>query len=743
MKKQKKKLTTPSDRHYHETDSSKEGKCPVMHGANTDTNSSVMSWWPNALNLDILHQHDTKTNPLGKDFNYREEFGKLDFEGLKNDLKKLMTESQDWWPADWGHYGGLMIRMAWHSAGTYRTADGRGGSNTGNQRFAPLNSWPDNVNLDKARRLLWPLKKKYGNKISWADLFILAGNMAYESMGFKTFGFGGGREDIWHPEKDIYWGAEKEWLAKSRYSNNSDSESLENPLAAVQMGLIYVNPEGVDGKPDPLKTAKDVRTTFKRMAMNDEETVALTAGGHTVGKAHGSGDASLLGPNPEGAPIEHQGFGWMNPKGKGNAEDTVTSGLEGAWTTHPDKWNHDYFYLLLTYDWELKKSPAGAWQWEPINIKEEDKPFDAHKPGIRRNPMMTDADMALKMDPEYRKIAERFYKDPEYFAQAFARAWFKLTHRDLGPNSRYLGPDVPKEDLIWQDPVPAVNYTLSDTEIEGIKAKLLNSGLTHTDLINTAWDNARTFRCSDYRGGANGARIRLAPQKDWEGNEPQRLDKVLNKLAEIQESLNKKVSIADLIVLGGSAAIEKAAQEAGVNIKVPFYPGRGDATAEMTDIESFAVLEPIHDGYRNWLKKDYSVKPEELLLDRTQLMGLTAPEMTVLIGGMRVLGTNYGGTKHGVFTDRVGVLSNDFFVNLTDMSYTWNPVSDNLYHVVDRKTGQTKWSATRVDLVFGSNSVLRAYAELYAQNDSKEKFINDFVKAWVKVMNADRYDLKK
>ena len=743
MKKQKKKLTTPSDRHYHETDSSKEGKCPVMHGANTDTNSSVMSWWPNALNLDILHQHDTKTNPLGKDFNYREEFGKLDFEGLKNDLKKLMTESQDWWPADWGHYGGLMIRMAWHSAGTYRTADGRGGSNTGNQRFAPLNSWPDNVNLDKARRLLWPLKKKYGNKISWADLFILAGNMAYESMGFKTFGFGGGREDIWHPEKDIYWGAEKEWLAKSRYSNNSDSESLENPLAAVQMGLIYVNPEGVDGKPDPLKTAKDVRTTFKRMAMNDEETVALTAGGHTVGKAHGSGDASLLGPNPEGAPLEHQGFGWMNPKGKGNAEDTVTSGLEGAWTTHPDKWNHDYFYLLLTYDWELKKSPAGAWQWEPINIKEEDKPFDAHKPGIRRNPMMTDADMALKMDPEYRKIAERFYKDPEYFAQAFARAWFKLTHRDLGPNSRYLGPDVPKEDLIWQDPVPAVNYTLSDTEIEGIKAKLLNSGLTHTDLINTAWDNARTFRCSDYRGGANGARIRLAPQKDWEGNEPQRLDKVLNKLAEIQESLNKKVSIADLIVLGGSAAIEKAAQEAGVNIKVPFYPGRGDATAEMTDIESFAVLEPIHDGYRNWLKKDYSVKPEELLLDRTQLMGLTAPEMTVLIGGMRVLGTNYGGTKHGVFTDRVGVLSNDFFVNLTDMSYTWNPVSDNLYHVVDRKTGQTKWSATRVDLVFGSNSVLRAYAELYAQNDSKEKFINDFVKAWVKVMHADRYDLKK
>ena len=637
-----------------------------------------------------------------------------------------------------------MIRMAWHSAGTYRIADGRGGSNTGNQRFAPLNSWPDNVNLDKARRLLWPIKRKYGNKLSWADLFILAGNMAYESMGFKTFGFGGGRQDIWHPEKDIYWGSEKEWLAptKSRYSDDKNRESLENPLAAVQMGLIYVNPEGVDGNPDPLRTAQDVRMTFKRMAMNDEETVALTAGGHTVGKTHGNGDASLLGPDPESAGFEEQGFGWSNPKGKGNAEDTVTSGLEGAWTTTPDRWNHTYFHLLLNYEWELKKSPAGAWQWEPINIKEEDKPFDAHVPGVRRNPMMTDADMAMKMDPEYRKISERFYKDPEYFADVFARAWFKLTHRDLGPKSRYLGPDVPKEDLIWQDPIPAVDYTLSKAEIEDIKSKLLGCGLTATELINTAWDSARTFRGSDYRGGANGARIRLAPQKDWVGNEPERLRKVLKKLEELQQALDKKVSIADLIVLGGSAAVEKAAQEAGVDIKVPFSPGRGDATAEMTDAESFDVLEPIHDGYRNWLKKDYAVQPEELMLDRTQLMGLTAPEMTVLVGGMRVLGTNYGGTKHGVFTDRIGMLTNDFFVNLTDMSYKWEPVSDNMYNIVDRKTGKTKWTATRVDLVFGSNSVLRSYAEVYAQDDNKKKFVKDFVKAWVKVMNADRFDLK-
>lgn len=724
-------------------ENSNKGKCPFHHGANTETHNSVMDKWPNALNLDILHQHDTKTNPLGESFNYAEEFKKLDLEALKSDLKKLMTESQDWWPADWGHYGGLMIRMAWHSAGTYRLADGRGGANTGNQRFAPLNSWPDNVNLDKARRLLWPIKKKYGNKISWADLFILAGNMAYESMGFKTFGFAGGREDIWHPEKDIYWGGEKEWLAKSRYSSSSDSESLENPLAAVQMGLIYVNPEGVDGKPDPLKTAKDVRTTFKRMAMNDEETVALTAGGHTVGKAHGNGDASILGSNPESADLETQGFGWVNPKGKGNAEDTVSSGLEGAWTTTPDKWNHTYFHLLLNYEWELKKSPAGAWQWEPINIKEEDKPFDAHVPNVRRNPMMTDADMAMKMDPEYRKISEKFYKDPKYFEEVFARAWFKLTHRDLGPKSRYLGADAPKLDLIWQDPIPTVDYKLTDSEIEDLKTKLLNCGLTRTELINTAWDSARTFRCSDYRGGANGARIRLTPQKDWEGNEPKRLEKVLNKLTEVQAGLNKKISIADLIVLGGSAAIEKAAHDAGVNIKVPFYSGRGDTTQEMTDAESFSVLEPIHDGYRNWLKKDYAVKPEELLLDRTQLMGLTAPEMTALIGGMRVLGTNYGGTKHGVFTDKVGVLSNDFFVNITDMNYSWKPVSDNLFNIVDRKSGEIKWTATRVDLVFGSNSVLRSYVEVYAQDDNKEKFIKDFVNAWTKVMNADRYDLKK
>lgn len=723
---------------------STKGKCPVHHGANTDTKSSVMSWWPNALNFDILHQHDSKTNPYRDGFNYREEFQKLDFEALKNDLKELMTSSQDWWPADWGHYGGLMIRLAWHSAGTYRIADGRGGSNTGNQRFAPLNSWPDNANLDKARRLLWRIKKKYGNKLSWADLFILAGNMAYESMGFKTFGFGGGREDIWHPEKDIYWGAEKEWLAptKSRYADEENRESLENPLAAVQMGLIYVNPEGVDGNPDPLRTAKDIRTTFKRMAMNDEETVALTAGGHTVGKTHGNGDASKLGASPEGAPIEHQGMGWMNPQGKGNAEHTVTSGLEGAWTTHPNRWNHDYFYLLLTYDWELKKSPAGAWQWEPINIKEEDKPFDAHVPGVRRNPIMTDADMAMKMDPEYRKISERFYKDPAYFAETFARAWFKLTHRDLGPKSRYLGPDVPAEDLIWQDPVPAVDYTLSDSEIEELKIKLLNCGLTPVELINTAWDSARTFRNSDYRGGANGARIRLEPQIGWEGNEPERLKKVLAKLEEVRATLSKKVSMADLIVLAGTAAIEKAAREAGVDVKVPFSPGRGDATQEMTDAESFDVLEPIHDGFRNWQKKNYVVTPEELMLDKAQLLGLTAPEMTALVGGMRVLGTNYGGTKHGVFTDRPGLLSTDFFVNFTDMRYNWVPVSDTLYNVIDRKTGETRWTATRVDLVFGSNSILRAYAEFYAQDDNRERFVIDFVAAWSKVMDADRFDLR-
>ena len=718
------------------------GKCPVMHGANTGSDQSVMSWWPKALNLDILHQHDKKTNPLGEEFNYAEEFKKLDLEAVKNDLKNLMTESQDWWPADWGHYGGLMIRMAWHSAGTYRVADGRGGANTGNQRFAPLNSWPDNANLDKARRLLWPIKRKYGNKLSWADLMILAGNMAYESMGLKTFGFAGGREDIWHPEKDIYWGSEKEWLAPtgsegSRYSGERD---LENPLAAVMMGLIYVNPEGVDGNPDPLKTARDMRITFKRMAMNDEETVALTAGGHTVGKAHGNGDASTLGPDPEEAGLENQGFGWINPKGA--AGNTVTSGIEGAWTTHPTRFDNEYFELLLKYDWQLTKSPAGAWQYEPVNIAEEDKPLDAHNPNVRRNPMMTDADMALKVDPEYRKISEKFHQNPAYFQEVFARAWFKLTHRDLGPKSRYLGADVPAEDLIWQDPIPTVDYTLSDAEIEDLKAKLLNSGLTRTELINTAWDSARTFRGSDFRGGANGARIRLEPMKNWEGNEPARLEKVLNKLTEIQSTLDKKVSIADLIVLGGSAAVEQAAKDAGFDVKVPFAAGRGDATQEQTDVESFEELEPLHDAYRNWLKKDYVVTPEELMLDKTQLLGLTAPEMTVLIGGMRVLGTNYGGTQHGVFTDKVGVLTNDFFVNLTDMNFKWEPVAENLYNIVDRKSGATKFTATRVDLVFGSNSILRSYAEVYAQDDNKEKFVNDFIKVWTKVMNADRFDLK-
>ena len=728
-----------------ENNSNSGGKCPfsgaqVKQGTDVPNNSF---WWPNALNLDILHQHDTKTNPLGEDFNYAEEFKKLDFEALKTDLKKLMTESQDWWPADWGHYGGLMIRMAWHSAGSYRIADGRGGSGTGNLRFAPLNSWPDNGNLDKARRLLWPIKKKYGNKISWADLMILAGNMAYESMGFKTFGFAGGREDIWHPEKDIYWGSENTWLAvsggeKSRYSGERD---LENPLAAVMMGLIYVNPQGVDGNPDPLKTAQDMRVTFDRMAMNDEETVALTAGGHTVGKAHGNGDANALGPEPEAADVETQGFGWLNPKGNGNGPDTITSGLEGAWTSHPDKWNHTYFDILFNHEWELKKSPAGAWQWEPINMKEEDKPVDAHNPSVRKNPIMTDADMALKMDPEYRKISEKFRNDPAYFEDVFARAWFKLTHRDLGPRSRYLGPDAPQEELIWQDPVPTVDYTLSEAEIEDLKAKLLNCGLTATELINTAWDSARTFRGSDFRGGANGARIRLAPQKDWQGNEPERLQKVLDKLTELQAGLSKKVSLADLIVLGGTAAVEKAAHAAGVNIKVPFAPGRGDATAEMTDAESFDVLEPLHDGFRNWVKSDYKVQPEEMLLDKAQLMRLTAHEMTALIGGMRVLGTNYGGSKHGVFTDNVGVLSNDFFVNLTDMNYSWKPTGKNSYNIVNRKTGETRWTATRVDLVFGSNSILRSYAEVYAQDDNKEKFVKDFVAAWTKVMNADRYDL--
>ena len=714
------------------------GKCPVMHGAVTSNEMTNMDWWPKALNLDILHQHDAKTNPMGADFNYREELKKLDVNALKNDLKALMTNSQDWWPADWGHYGGLMIRMAWHSAGTYRIADGRGGAGTGNQRFAPLNSWPDNANLDKARRLLWPIKQKYGNKISWADLMILAGNMAYESMGLKIFGFAFGREDIWHPEKDIYWGSEKEWLAPSGAKNSrySGERDLENPLAAVMMGLIYVNPEGVDGKPDPLKTAHDMRVTFERMAMNDEETVALTAGGHTVGKCHGNGDAANLGPAPEGAELDEQGLGWMNHTKRGIGRNTVTSGIEGAWTTHPTQWDNGYFYLLFTYEWELKKSPAGAWQWEPINIKEEDKPVDVEDPSIRYNPIMTDADMALKMDPAYRKISERFYQDPAYFSEVFARAWFKLTHRDMGPKARYIGPDVPKEELIWQDPIPAGRC---DYDVDAVKAKIAASGLSISEMVSTAWDSARTFRGSDKRGGANGARIRLAPQKDWQGNEPQRLAKVLAVLEKIAAEAG--ISVADTIVLAGNLGVEMAAKAAGVAITVPFASGRGDATLEQTDVASFDVLEPLADGFRNWLKKDYVVKPEELLLDRAQLMRLTAPEMTVLIGGMRVLGTNYGGTSHGVLTDNVGVLSNDFFVNLTDMRYTWKPTGRNSYEICDRKTGQAKWTATRVDLVFGSNSILRAYAEIYAQQDNQQKFVHDFVAAWSKVMNADRFDL--
>ena len=718
--------------------SESHSKCPVMHGALTSGGQSVTEWWPKTLNLDILHQHDRKTDPMGDGFDYREAVKTLDFEALKKDLHALMTESQSWWPADWGHYGGLMIRMTWHAAGTYRIADGRGGAGTGNQRFAPINSWPDNANLDKARRLLWPIKKKYGNKLSWADLIAYAGTIAYESMGLKTYGFAFGREDIWHPEKDTYWGSEKEWLAPSgsegtRYSGERD---LANPLAAVMMGLIYVNPEGVDGKPDPLKTAHDVRVTFERMAMNDEETVALTAGGHTVGKCHGNGDAALLGPEPEGAGIEEQGLGWNNHTKRGIGHDAVTSGLEGAWTTNPTQWDNGYFDMLLNHEWKSVKSPAGAWQWEPVDIEEGDKPVDAEDASVRHNPVMTDADMAMKMDPEYRKISERFAKDPAYFSEVFARAWFKLTHRDMGPRTRYIGPDAPGEDLIWQDPVPAgsTNY-----DVDAVKAKIAASGLSISDTVSTAWDSARTFRGSDKRGGANGARIRLAPHKDWEGNEPKRLARVLDVLEGI--AADTGASVADVIVLAGNVGIEQAAKAAGVDVAVPFAPGRGDATAEMTDATAFEVLEPLHDGYRNWVKEDYVVTPEEMMLDRTQLMGLTAPEMTVLVGGMRVLGTNHGGTKHGVFTDREGALTNDFFVNLTDMAYTWKPVDDNLYEIRDRKTDQLKWTATRVDLVFGSNSILRSYAEVYAQDDNKEKFVRDFVAAWTKVMNADRFDL--
>ncbi|MDT8856354.1 catalase/peroxidase HPI [Paracoccaceae bacterium Fryx2] len=709
------------------------GKCPVMHGGITTTATTATDWWPNALNLDILHQHDSKTNPMGTAFSYRDEVRKLDVPALKADLHALMTDSQDWWPADWGHYGGLMIRMAWHSAGSYRMADGRGGGGTGNQRFAPLNSWPDNVNLDKARRLLWPIKKKYGNRLSWADLMILAGNVAYESMGLKTFGFAFGREDIWHPEKDTYWGSEKEWLGATRYEGDA-RESLENPLAAVQMGLIYVNPEGVGGVSNPLRTAQDIRLTFARMAMDDEETVALTAGGHTVGKCHGNGNAALLGREPEAAGVEEQGLGWHNPAVPGNGRHTVSSGIEGAWTTHPTKWDNGYFKLLLGYDWELRKSPAGATQWEPINIREEDKPVDVEDPSIRVNPIMTDADMAMKMDPAYRAISERYFADPAHFSEVFARAWFKLTHRDMGPKVRYIGPEVPAEDLIWQDPVPAGR---TDYDVTSVKARIAASRLSVSDLVTTAWDSARTFRASDMRGGANGARIRLSPQKDWVGNEPERLARVLGVLEGIAAETG--ASVADVIVLAGNTGVEWAAAAAGFPVTVPFTPGRGDATDAMTDAASFDVLEPIHDAYRNWLKQDYTVSAEELMLDRTQLMGLTAHEMTALVGGMRVMGTNHGNTRHGVFTDREGALTTDFFVTLTDMANTWKPVGNGLYEIRDRKSGAVKHTATRVDLVFGSNSVLRAYGEVYAQDDNKEKFVTDFVAAWTKVMNADLF----
>ena len=714
------------------------GKCPVMHGGNTAMGKSVMDWWPNALNLDILHQHDTKTNPLGTSFNYREELKKLDVEALKADLRALMLDSQEWWPADWGSYVGMMARVTWHAAGSYRVTDGRGGANTGNQRFAPLNSWPDNVNTDKGRRLLWPIKKKYGNKISWADLIALAGTMAYDVAGLKTFGFAFGREDIWHPEKDTYWGDEKEWLAPSdgRYGDVTKPDTLENPLAAVQMGLIYVNPEGVNGKSDPQATALQMRETFARMGMNDEETVALTAGGHTIGKCHGNGSPANLSPDPEAAGPEFQGLGWINTHGRGIGRDTVVSGLEGAWTSEPTKWDNGFFKMLFEHEWHLVTSPAGAHQWEPIAIAEQDRPVDVEDPSIRRNPMMTDADIALRVDPIYREISLKFKDDQDYFSDVFARAWFKLTHRDVGPKSRYFGPDVPAEDLIWQDPIPAGR---TDYDVVAVKAKIINSGLTIAEMVSTAWDSARTFRGSDKRGGANGARIRLAPQKDWEGNEPARLAKVLSVLEGIAAETG--ASLADVIVLAGNVGVELAAKAAGFDVEVPFAPGRGDATAEQTDADGFAVLEPLADGFRNWQKKDFVVSPEEMLLDRAQLMGLTAPELTVLIGGMRVLGTNYGGTAHGVFTDRVGALTTDFFTTLTDMAYTWVPTGSNSYDIRDRKSGATKYTASRVDLVLGSNSILRAYAEVYAQDDNKEKFVADFVAAWTKVMNADRFDI--
>ncbi len=729
-----------------------EGKCPVMHGAPVaGSGTSNRDWWPNQLNLRILHQHSALSNPMSPAFNYREQFKGLDYAAVKKDLTALMTESQEWWPADWGHYGGLFIRMTWHSAGTYRIADGRGGGSTGTQRFAPLNSWPDNGNLDKARRLLWPIKKKYGNRLSWADLMILAGNVALESMGFKTFGFGGGRADVWEPEDDINWGLETQWLAtsdkpNSRYSGNRD---LANPLAAVQMGLIYVNPEGPDGKPDPVASGRDVRETFARMAMNDEETVALVAGGHTFGKAHGAGDAALVGPEPEAASIENMGLGWINKFGSGKGGHTTTSGIEGAWKPNPTKWDMGYFDVLFGYDWELSKSPAGAHQWHPINCKPEHMIPDAHDPSKKHRPMMTTADMSLKMDPIYEPISRRYHKDPALFADAFARAWFKLTHRDMGPKVLYLGPEVPKEDLIWQDPVPAVDHALvDDKDVAALKGKILASGLSTAELVSTAWASASTFRNSDKRGGANGARIRLTPQKDWEANQPAQLSKVLGALEKIQKDFNastgaKKISMADLIVLGGCAAVEDAAKKGGQNVTVPFTPGRTDATQAQTDAESFAVLEPVVDGFRNYSKTRSTVPAEHMLVDKAQLLTLTAPEMTVLVGGLRVLGATVGGSKHGVFTTRPGVLTNDFFVNLCDMATEWKPTSDTneQFEGRDRKSGAVKWTGTRADLVFGSNSQLRALSEVYAQDDAKAKFVSDFVAAWNKVMNADRFDV--
>jgi catalase-peroxidase len=725
------------------------GKCPVTGRAAAGTGTSNKFWWPNQLNLGILHQHSPASNPMDPGFSYVEEFSKLDYAALKNDLCILMTSSQEWWPADWGHYGGLFIRMAWHSAGTYRTADGRGGGGTGNQRFAPVNSWPDNGNLDKARRLLWPVKQKYGNKISWADLMILAGNVALETMGFKTFGFGGGREDIWQPEEDIYWGSEDSWLGDKRYRGE---RQLENPLAAVQMGLIYVNPEGPNGVPDPVASGKDVRETFARMAMNDEETVALIAGGHTFGKAHGAGDSSLVGPEPEAAPIEQQGLGWINKFGSGKGMHTTTSGIEGAWKPNPTRWDSGYFDMLFEYEWELVKSPAGAHQWRAKNCREEDMIPDAHDSSKKHPPMMTTADLSLRFDPVYEPISRRFHKDPDAFADAFARAWFKLTHRDMGPKARYLGPEVPSEDLIWQDPVPAVDYSLIDSgDIAELKKEILNSGLSFSELVSTAWASASTFRGSDKRGGANGARIRLNPQKDWEVNQPAQLVKVLNVLETIQNKFNsknrngKKVSLADLIVLAGNAAVETAATQAGYSFDVPFTPGRTDALQEQTDLESFAVLEPEADGFRNYQKKDFTLKPEEMLIDKAQLLTLSAPEMTILIGGLRVLGANTGNSKKGVFTHKPGVLTNDFFVNLLDMNIVWKPKSgaEGIYEGFDRKTGNLKWTGTRVDLIFGSNSQLRALSEVYAQHDSKEKFVHDFISAWNKVMNLDRFDLQQ